>query len=301
MLFRAVLLLSLCWAAAGCSIEGLARQRLADALSDSGGSFASDNDPELVREAAPFSLKLMESVLASTPEHDKLLVALTRGFTQYAWAFVQQDAERMELENLAAAEELRTRARKLYLRARDYGLRALELRHSGLTRELREDPRAASARLQPEDVELSFWLGAAWGGALTQGKDSPELLADQAIVEALFDAVMALKEDFDSGAMHAVLVGYERSRPGGQRDWIERARRHFQRAVELSGGRAAGPYVALAESVAIQIQSRSEFEELLGRALAIDPDTVEAKRLENLVHQARARWLLSRKEELFLE
>jgi predicted anti-sigma-YlaC factor YlaD len=59
--------------------------------------------------------------------------------------------------------------------------------------------------------------------------------------------------------------------------------------------------VALAESVCIQDQKRAEFEELIGRALAVDPDALPAARLENLVLQARARWLSSRAAELFLE
>lgn len=301
MLLRALSLLAIVPLMGGCSIESYAKHRLADALSESGSTFASDNDPDLVREAAPFSLKLMETLLQETPEHDQLLVAVTRGFTQYSWAFVQQESERLESSDLLAAEHARLRAQRLYLRARDYGLRALELRYPGLTSRMRSDPRAGAAHLLREDVELAFWLGAAWGGALSQAKDSPQLLADQPVVEALFDRVLELDEAYDAGAIHTVLITYERSRPSGQRDWVERARHHFQRAVELSDGRVAGPYVALAESVAVQEQHKAEFLDLLGRALDINPDVVPNKRLENCIQQARARWLLSRVDELFLE
>jgi predicted anti-sigma-YlaC factor YlaD len=43
-----------------------------------------------------------------------------------------------------------------------------------------------------------------------------------------------------------------------------------------------------------------EFESLLNRALAIHPDAYPDTRLQNMVMQRRARWLLSRKAELFL-
>jgi predicted anti-sigma-YlaC factor YlaD len=43
-----------------------------------------------------------------------------------------------------------------------------------------------------------------------------------------------------------------------------------------------------------------EFESLLNRALAIHPDADPDTRLQNMVMQRRARWLLSRKAELFL-
>src|SRR5262249_52966872 len=94
-------------AASACSIEGYAVDSLAHALSKSGGPFASDDDPELVREALPFSLKLIESVLVEAPDNEALLVASARGFTLYAYAFVQQDAEKIADRDLARAEELR--------------------------------------------------------------------------------------------------------------------------------------------------------------------------------------------------
>jgi predicted anti-sigma-YlaC factor YlaD len=284
-----------------CSIENYAIDKLGDALSASGKTFASDDDPELVAEAVPFSLKLIESLLESRPQHAGLLLAAARGFTQYSWAFVQQKSERLETVDLSASEVQRRRAQKLFLRARGYGLRALELAHAGFEARLRADPRAAARELGQADVERAYWLAAAWGGALTQAKDSPALLADQPIVEALLDRALELDEAFQDGALHTLLVSYEGSRPGGGRDWEARSRAHFARAVELSHGLRAGPYVALAESVCIQGQKKAEFDELIGKALAIDADALPEARLENLVLQSRARWLASRESELFLE
>jgi predicted anti-sigma-YlaC factor YlaD len=48
-------------------------------------------------------------------------------------------------------------------------------------------------------------------------------------------------------------------------------------------------------------QNRAEFKSLLEKALAIDADAHPSDRLANLVAQRRARWLLSRIDELFLE
>jgi predicted anti-sigma-YlaC factor YlaD len=58
--------------------------------------------------------------------------------------------------------------------------------------------------------------------------------------------------------------------------------------------------VAFAEAVCIPKQDLKEFESLLGRALAIEMDARPEWRLVNLLSQRRARWLLSRKEDLFL-
>ena len=57
---------------------------------------------------------------------------------------------RMKLEenDLAASEEMKTRARRLYLRARNYGLRGLEIRHRGFEKALRADPKQAVEAVQ---------------------------------------------------------------------------------------------------------------------------------------------------------
>jgi hypothetical protein len=115
-----------CALVSGCSFRKIAVNKLGDALAAGGTTFASDDDPELVKAAVPFSLKLMESLLAENPKHAGLLFATASGFTQYAYAFVQQDADEMEDTDLSAATAMRARARKLYLRARNYGLRGLE-------------------------------------------------------------------------------------------------------------------------------------------------------------------------------
>ena len=120
-------------------------------------------------------------------------------------------------------------------------------------------------------------------------------------MEALIDRALELDESFESGAIHGFLITYEMSRSGAAGDPAERARGHFDRALELSGGQLASPWVALAESVALAEQDRVEFEDLLGRALAIDPDARPEWRMDNLVYQRRARWLLERTDRLILD
>src|SRR6185436_3312217 len=80
----------------GCSIKKIAINKLGDALAGGGTTFSADDDPELVKAAVPFSLKLMESLLAENPNHKGLLLATASGFTQYGYAFVQQEADELE-------------------------------------------------------------------------------------------------------------------------------------------------------------------------------------------------------------
>jgi tetratricopeptide (TPR) repeat protein len=285
----------------GCSIKKFAIGKLGDALAESGTTYASDEDPELVREAVPFGLKLIEGLLEQTPDHEGLLLAAASGFTQYAYAFVQQDADFAEDADLARAAELRTRARRLYLRARAYGLRGLEARHAGFDAALHGSAVDAVATATAKDVPFLYWTAAAWGGAISLGKDDPSLFADLPVVEAMLKRALALDEAYDRGAIHELMITLDGARADAMGGSVARAREHFRRAVELSSGERAGPYLALAEAVSVRNQDKAEFVSLLEKALAVDPDRRPEWRLANTVLQRRARFLLARVELLFAE
>ena len=284
----------------GCSIRKLAANRLGDALSAGGSTFASDDDPDLVRDAVPFSLKLMEALLSETPKHRGLQLATASGFTQYAFAFVQLPAEELENKDLDGANAMRQRARRLFLRAREHGLRGLEVAHPDFAKTLRADPKTAVAQLSKTDVPMAYWTAASWAAAIAIMKDNADLIADLPLIEALIDRALALAPDYGDGALHSFLISYEMSRRSATGDAAERSRLHFERAVELSHGQQAAPFVAYAESVAISRQDRTLFDSLIKRALAVDPDARPEWRLVNLVMQRRARWLAARADDLIL-
>lgn len=285
---------------AGCSVRQMAVNQLGNALAGSGGAFAEDEDAELIRDAAPFSLKLIESLLAESPEHPGLLLAAARGFTQYAYAFVQQDADRVRMADLERSRQMQARAGKLFLRARDYGLRGLEVSRRGFGEDLEADPALAARRARAEDVPLLYWTAAAWLSAIALDKTDAFLVSDLPKVRALLERALELDEAYDRGALPTLMITFEGARQGMAGDRYERARGWFARAVELSGGGLAAPYVSLAEAVCIPTEERGEFLRLLEMALAVDPDAVPEARLANRVAQERARWLQARVDDFFL-
>jgi len=285
---------------AGCSVREYAARSIGDALVQASDVYGSDDDVEFVGAATPFGLKTVESLLAVVPEHRGLLLAAARGFTQYAYVYIQAGADELEERDVAAAYALRDRARRMYLRARDYGLRGLDL-GADAAPALANDPAVVLAATAREQVPLLYWTALAWAAAISLGKDSPSLVAGLPAVDALVTRAAALDPDYGEGALHSFLIGYEMSRPNAAPDAAQRARRHFMRAVELSKGRHAGPYVSLAESVAVASRDRREFESLLNSALAVDTGARPEWRLANLIIQRRALWLRTRADELFPE
>lgn len=298
---QVVLLFVMAIAMNGCSVRKFAINKLGDSLANSGTTFGSDNDPEFVGQAIPFSLKLIEGLLAENPKHRGLLFAATSGFTQYSYVWVQQPSEEIENVDVEKSVALRDRARNLYLRARDYGLRGLETKHRGFIAALHENPKSAVRVASAPDVPLLYWTAVSWGAALSLSKDHPELVAEQPQVESLIDRAYELDARYQHGVIEQFLISYESSRQGVKGDFAVRCKDHFDRAVQLSAGQLASPFVAYAESVSIQKQNRTEFDSLLKKALEVDPDARPEWRLSNLIMQRRARWLLSREDELFLD
>lgn len=281
-----------------CSPKKLGISRMADALTSTASSFARDDDPEFVRAAAPSNLKMIEMLLDEEPAHRGLLLTACSGFTQYAYGFLQADAERAAVTDRAAAGELRARARRLYERAGRYCGRALDAAHPGFVAALRADAASALAKAGKADVPALFWFAAASGGALSLADNQLQQVGQLALVRATFARALELDEGWEKGAIHEAMIAVDGLPPllGGS---ATRARAHFDRAVELSNGNSAFAYVTFASSVAQPAKNRTEFERLLNAALAIDVNQDPSMRLANLIAQTRARFLLSRIESLF--
>lgn len=290
--------LSLSLLGVSCSLKKKAVDTLASVLGEAEAVYLSDEDPELVEAAFPFNLKTIETLLESNPEHRGLLLTATKAFLFYTYGFVEPKAKRIESEDFYEARHIRRRAYKLYMRAYQYGLRGLEVKHRGISELLPREPEQAAAGLKLQDVPLAVWTAAALGSAIGAATDEPEATADIAVVGALLLRALELDEDYENGTIHQFLVSYESERVGGT---VETARRHFKRAVELSGGSRCGIWLTWAESISVSEQDRAEFEEFVDRVIACDVNAQPENRLLGILAQRRARWLKENIDDYFLD
>jgi predicted anti-sigma-YlaC factor YlaD len=294
-------LMSCLLALTGCSIRQVAVSKLADTLSEGGSVYASDNDLELVGDALPFSLKTIESLLLEVPEHKGLLLTAASGFTQYSYAWVDLEAFEIEDSDPQRAGRLKLRAKNLYLRGRAYALRAVQLRQADFIGAVRQDAEGALSRYTKENIPELYWLALSWAAATATDTSDMDLVADLNLIDAIMRRCLELDETFDDGALHEFMIAWEGGRSPLQGGGADSAREHFAQAIGLSGDIRVGGLVSLAESVSVAEQNRSEFEQLLERALAFNVDVHPQTRLANLVAQRRARVLLSRVDNFFLE
>lgn len=285
---------------AGC-LKQIALGSVADSLSASGNGYARDDDPELVRDSIPVIIKLMEQIHDALPKHRDLTVALTRTTTSYGVAYIAEDADRVEDKDVQAGKILRTRAKRMFLRARGYGLDATELALPGARQVLSgsdRDKRAALlARAKSSDVPTLYWLGAAWGSAIANAKDDMALVGELPVVAELMKRALALDEGYDEGAIHEFFITYDASQGEGK----AAAKKHFERALALSHNKKLAPYVTYAEAVCVDAQDKKEFLRLIDHVLAFDVDSDPDHRLVNILAQRRAAWLKSRVADLFAD
>lgn len=284
----------------GCSVKTMAVNSIADALSEgNAGVYATDDDPELVGDALPFALKTMESLLEATPRHKKLLIATASGFVLYAHAYIVRPADAMESTHFDVAREQRARAKRLFLRARGYGLRALELNYPSISDSLLNNRVSILSNCRKEDVPALYWTAAAWGSAISVAKSDMVLVGNFPVAAAMMERALQLDEAWGQGAIHEFFIILSAGKSESEGGGIKQAERHFNRAMELNGGRSISPLVTMAESVCVLKQDRIKFEQLLKQALEFDVHRYPENRLANIFAQRKAQNLMLNIDNLF--
>jgi hypothetical protein len=264
-------------------------------------------DVEIARAAAPAALVQIEGLLRIDPDNERLLLLGTRGWASYAYAFVEDEKERAELDgDLARADRERARARTMYLAAKGLGVRLLRRLVPDFESALGRDPEAlqrflTSAFSDPASAPALFWTGYAWGAAIGVARDDPELLADLPIAQALVERSVALDERYYYAAGHVFLGVVHSSRSESVGGDPERGRTHFERALVLTERRALMVQMNYARYYAVQKQDRALFSSLMREVTSEAPASAAPElALANALARRRAERLLARVDRLIL-
>jgi len=299
-----ILMLSLLWLSTftGCSIRKLALTKVSDALAGDGGTvFSGDNDPELVKDALPFALKMYESLLQQLPQDDNLLIATGKAFCMYSYAFIQSSADTMSDINIELKIQTLDRAKKMYLRSLSYLLRAFEVRHPGFRAQLDSNNiEAAIAMTTEADTTLLYWSGNAWLAAYSIEPTDSRIGVHISKPVAFMHRVLELNERYGRGSIHDFFISWYGNLPVSMGGDEEKIQKHFTRSLALSGGTRAGTYVSMATATHGGKKDSELFKDLLHKALAIDIDVSVSDRLANILSQRKAQWLLDHIDNYFL-
>lgn len=192
-----------------CSINRFATRIVADALtgSGSGSVFTTDDDPEFIADALPFTLKVFESLLYSDSENIDLIEATAGGFISYSSGFLQSPAELLGYERIDEKDKLLARSAAMYRRGGVYASQGLELLCPGFDTWFKEgDWQSALINMRADAVPLLYWKAAAILGEFSVDSFNPNLMIEASGAVALAVRALELDADYSQGAIHNLLI-----------------------------------------------------------------------------------------------
>jgi len=277
------LLLSFALLLSGCSgLMSSATMKLTDNLSH---AILNNDDLATVEAGAPAYLLMIDSLLNSDPDNESLLRSGATLYAAYADVFVKD----------------RARAMKLTDKALKYAFHALCVRRAdacSMREIVFQDFEHVTDAMDTADMPSLYTLGVSWAGWIQVRKDDWNAVAEISRIEKIMQRVAELDEFYQDGSAHLYLGVLTTLLPpalGGKPDV---GQKHFERAIEISGGKNLMMKVAYARQYARLIFDRELHDRLLGEVLKADPDA-PGYVLSNTLAQQQAKELLESAEDYF--
>jgi hypothetical protein len=152
------------------------------------------------------------------------------------------------------------------------------------------------------DVSDLYWLAAAYGGAIKSSRGNPFDVVNLPVVKKLLITAIALDPKWGKGALYSAMMSYTSSRPDLFGDaLIDSVSSFYAKALIASDSLDASLFVSYAELIDKKFQDRDAFEQKLDIVLNMDVEKDKDFRLSNIIAQERAKWLLSKTDEIFFE
>ena len=282
-----LLVLSLFIIGSSCSVQRMAIRSMGDILDNTMKTLFEEEDLELAEHSISSNLKLLEALIKSDPKNEKLLLMASQGFASYSLGFVED----REPE----------RARRLYLRGKEYGMRQLK-RNRDFEKAFTGNPAVFENALQSfntKDVPFLFWTAYNWAGMINLSMTNPQAIADLPRVQSMMQRVIELDESYFFGGAHLFFATIYSIRPpilGGN---IEKADMHFQSCFKYANDQFLLPYVYYARYYATRIMDRELFENTLDKVINTPYDILQDQTLPNKIAQEKAKRIYKKTDQLF--
>jgi hypothetical protein len=152
--------------------------------------------------------------------------------------------------------------------------------------------------VEGKKIDYLYAYAVSWLSYLDATSDDWSAVAELPWVEAALERALALDESYERGGLHAYLGILNSLRPPALGGRPEAARRHFERAIELSDGRDLSAKVEYARRYARMMFEQDLHDRLLTEVLAA-PVEKEGLTLFNVLAQQEAERLLATSREYF--
>ena len=212
------------------------------------------NDPQIVHDGAPAYLLLIDSFVAGDPHDVDMLRAGATLYATYAAVFAEDEQ----------------RARSLADRAWSYGRRAWceEAGFAcGMEKKNFDEFQRVLKRVKARHLETFYAYTVSWMVRIKADAGNWGALADLPKVEAALSRIVEIDESYQQGGAHLYLGILNALRPPSLGGRPEVGRDHFERALQLSGGKDLSVRVEYARTYARLVYDRELHDRLLREVL----------------------------------
>ncbi|VAW53167.1 FIG00610130: hypothetical protein [hydrothermal vent metagenome] len=243
------------------------------------------DDPETIKRGVPAYLILMSSMIKGDPDNPDLLESGAQLYGAYASSFADTEASKKALANRA----FRYANHAMCIRDKNFcnvrGLSFFEF-------EKRLDT------VEREQAESLFIFVSSWAGYIEANSSDWNAIAELPKVKAGIQCVLEVDETVSNGNAHLYMAVMESLLPATLGGKPELAKKHFDRAVELSNGKNLMAKVLYAEKYARMKFDRDLHDKLLQEVIESDNGPSDLV-LINTIAKQKAEELLLDGDEYF--
>jgi len=237
------------------------------------------DDPETIKKAVPSYLILISSMIKGDPDNPDLLETGAQLYGAYASGFTDSATSKKALAN----------------RAFVYGSHAICIRDErfcDIERLSYFEFEKRLAAVEKTQAESLFVFVSSWAGVIEANSSDWNAIAELPKVKAGIQRVLEIDETVSNGNAHLYMAIMESLLPPALGGKPEIAKKHFERAIELSNDKNLMAKVLYAEKYARMLFDRELHDELLQQVIAADAGSSDQVLINTLAKQKAAELLL---------
>jgi hypothetical protein len=237
------------------------------------------DDPETIKNGAPAYLILISSMIKGDPDNPDLLESGAQLYGAYASGFSDSATSKTALSN----------------RAFEYASHAICIRDENFCDVKRLSYFEFKKRLalvEKIQAESLFIFVSSWAGVIEANSSDWNAIAELPKVKAGLQCVLEIDETVNNGNAHLYMAVMESLLPPALGGKPELAKKHFDRAIEISNGNNQMVKVLYAEKYARLLFDRELHDELLQQVIDSESGPQDQILINTLAKQRAAELLL---------
>ena len=252
--------------------------------------------PKLV--SVYFERKIDKLEKTKSPDLDSQRL-LMRTKVEYGFGIIMEQASRLIDEDYSKAMAKYEQANKIFSEARDSGISIMSKKYPSFNKWLNKE---TSIDFNADDMNDIYWLAASIGGCISSSRGDPFELINLPNVGRLLRTGIDIDPEWANGSFYSAMMSFTTTRSDLNETMLrDSVDFYFNKAIFYSNGKDAGPYLTYAESIHKPFQERKNFVDKLNYVINMENKPSNDFELTNLLAKSRAKWLLARTDEYFLE